>query len=127
MPTIGSESKIPQIHSDEDNQILPAEMRDESDDSLNQQGLALDILNGDQAEIAASDPEETGNQELEPEHPRRHRRSSIVSYKEPSTRSKLRAGDQFTFSSGYEAGIKILSMAERDRDRARRKSRQSLT
>jgi hypothetical protein len=60
---------------------------------------------------------------------RRPRRLSIVasSYKEPSIRSKLRAGDQFTFSSGYDAGIKAMSMAERDKERAKRRSRQSLS
>ena len=72
----------------------------------------------------SSESEET--EELNSDRVRRHRRSSIVSYKEPNMRSKLRAGDQFTFSSGYEPGIKILSMAEKDRER-RKKARQSLS
>ncbi len=108
----------------EESNLLPTETRDEHQASVNQQGQGLDMLNEDQTENSASVLDESG---AAPENSRRHRRSSMVSYKEPSVRAKLRAGDQFTFSSGYEAGIKILSMAERDRDRAKRRSRQSLS
>lgn len=72
------------------------------------------------------EPEQSESVSMQ-ENGRRHRRSSIMSYKEPSVRSKLRAGDQNTFSSGYEVGIKVLSMAEKERERAKRRNRQSLS
>ena len=126
--TSGSESKIPQIqmataHSGEERQIPSFGTRDQRDRILEQ---GLDTSIEEQTEHAASEPEEPATSPPAPENPRR-RRSSMVNYKEPSARSKLRAGDQFTFSSGYEAGIKILSMAERDRDRVKRRSRQSMS
>jgi hypothetical protein len=127
--TSGSEAKmlqtqIPTALPGEEFQIPAPETREENDNITTPQGQHFDISNEDQTEDAVIEPEEPRS--TAPENAR-HRRSSLVSYKEPSVRSKLRAGDQFTFSSGYEAGIKILSMAERDRDRAKRRSRQSLS
>jgi hypothetical protein len=124
--TSGSESKmleiqIPTALSYEESQFPSPETRDQRDDTLRQD---LVQSHEDQTEHATSEHEEPASPV--PENARR-RRSSMVNYKEPNVRSKLRAGDQFTFSSGYDVGIKILSMAERDRDRAKRRSRESLS
>mmetsp|Transcript_27813 Transcript_27813/g.43422 ORF Transcript_27813/g.43422 Transcript_27813/m.43422 type:complete len:492 (+) Transcript_27813:76-1551(+) len=67
---------------------------------------------------------EGSEMEAEVEHAERSRRrvSMHKSYAEPALNRKLRQGDPNTFNSGYDTGIKTMTLAEKEASRKRRRS-----